>query len=275
MSEHLPRLSIQFPLVTMMARAALKASRKLVRDFGEVENLQVSRKGPGDFVTAADLRAEKILRAELEKAKEGAGFLLEESGEVPAAPGLGRWIIDPLDGTTNFMHGVPHFAISMAYEERGQVIAGLIYNPISDEMYYAAKGMGAYLNDRRLRVSARERLPDCLMATSRPHAQAAGSKAFASELHKVAVVSSQVAGLRRTGSATLDLCYLAAGRYDLYVGLDLSPWDMAAGLLIAREAGAVVTDIAGKDEIFETRSILVANERIHTATMALMKKVAA
>ncbi|MBA4117550.1 MAG: inositol monophosphatase [Candidatus Puniceispirillum sp.] len=258
-----------------MARAALKAARKLVRDFGEVENLQVSRKGPGDFVTAADLRAEKILREELEKAKEGAGFLLEESGEVPAQPGMGRWIIDPLDGTTNFMHGVPHFAISMAYEERGQVIAGLIYNPITDEMYYAAKGMGAYLNDRRLRVSARERLPDCLMAASRPHAQAEGSKSFAAELHKVAVVSSQVAGLRRMGSATLDLCYLAAGRYDLYVGLDLSPWDMAAGLLIAREAGAVVTDIYGKDDIFQTRSIVVANERVHTTTMALMKKIAA
>jgi myo-inositol-1(or 4)-monophosphatase len=268
----LPRLAIQFPLLNIMSRAVIKASRKLVRDFGEVEQLQVSRKGPGDFVTTADLRAEKTLREELSKAKEGAGFLMEESGEVAGEPGMGRWIIDPLDGTTNFLHGMPHFAISLAYEERDQIVAGLIYDPILDEMFYAVRGMGAYLNERRLRVSARERLNDALMATSRPHAQSEGTKIFAHELHKTAVLSSQVAGVRRMGSATLDMCYAAAGRYDLYVGLDLCPWDLAAGMLIAKEAGAVVTDIYGKDQIIKSKSVMIANERIHALASSVLKR---
>lgn len=268
----LPRLAIQFPLLNIMSRAVIKASRKLVRDFGEVEQLQVSRKGPGDFVTTADLRAEKTLREELSKAKEGAGFLMEESGEIAGEPGMGRWIIDPLDGTTNFLHGMPHFAISLAYEERDQIVAGLIYDPILDEMFYAVRGMGAYLNERRLRVSARERLNDVLMATSRPHAQSEGTKTFAHELHKTAVLSSQVAGVRRMGSATLDMCYAAAGRYDLYVGLDLCPWDLAAGMLIAKEAGAVVTDIYGKDQIIKSKSVMIANERIHALASSVLKR---
>ncbi|MBA4749429.1 MAG: inositol monophosphatase [Alphaproteobacteria bacterium] len=269
----LPRLAIQFPLLNMMARAAAKASRKLVRDFGEVEQLQVSKKGPGDFVSTADLRAEKTIKEELMKAKPGAGFLMEESGEVEAAPGLGRWIVDPLDGTTNFLHGVPHFAISMAYEERGQVIAGLIYDPLLDEMFYAVKGMGAFLNDRRLRVAVRDRLPDALMANSRPHAQSDASKTFSGELQKAAALAGQAAGMRRMGSATLDLCYVAAGRYDLYIGIDLCPWDMAAGVLIAKEAGAVATDLNGKDKFFETKTVMVANDRLHHAAMSYIKGI--
>ena len=273
MDASLTRIVINFPALNIMSRAALKASKKLLRDFGEVEQLQVSRKGPGDFVSAADHRAETIIREELEKARKGCHFLLEESGAIEGGHSSNtRWIVDPLDGTTNFLHGLPHFCISIALEEHGEVIAGLTYDPILDEMFYAAKNMGAFLNERRIKTSLREKLPELLVATSRPHPQSDSSKHYEHEINRMHMLTMQVAAGRRMGSAALDLCYTAMGRFDLYVGIDLSPWDTAAGFIIAREAGAMATDLKGGDEFFENRTILVANEKLHQPILEFFKK---
>ena len=235
--------------MTIMQNAAQKASKRLLRDFNEVEQLQVSIKGPSDFVSQADLRAEATLREELTKARPGYAFLMEESGASGGDNWTWRWVIDPLDGTTNFLHGIPHWAISMALQRRApdggaEVVAAMIYAPAAAEMFWAEKGTGAYLNDRRLRVSARRDLADALFATGIPFAAVTPRNrlAFARTL---GALMPATAGVRRFGSAALDLAWVAAGRYDGYWELGLKAWDCAAGLLIVREAGGTVTDPAG------------------------------
>lgn len=246
--------------MNVMSGAARKAARGLVRDFGEVEQLQVSKKGPADFVSVADTKAEKTLRAELSKARPEFGFLMEESGATAGTDPRHRWIVDPLDGTLNFLHGIPHFAISIALERDGEIIAGLIYDPVRDETFAAEKGSGAYMNDRRLRVSGRKRLLDSLLATGIPFVGRARHPAYLAMLE--AVVDS-TAGVRRFGSAALDLAYVAAGRYDGFWETGLSPWDIAAGLVIVREAGGYVTEIDGGANMMETGSVLAANDNLH------------
>ncbi len=247
-------------LLNVMIKAVQKASRTLKRDFGEIEHLQVSVKGPADFVTAADRRAEEILREELERARPGYSFLGEEGGRREGTDRTHCWIVDPLDGTLNFLHGIPHFAISVALERDGAIVAGLVYNPANDELFTAERGKGAFLNDRRLRVAARRRLADSVVACALPH-PARGDVALARDEH--IAVQERVAGLRRFGAAALDLAWVAAGRFDGYWERSLSPWDMAAGIALVREAGGFVTDIDGRDIALTSPGIIAANESIH------------
>jgi len=257
-------------LLNVMVQAALKAGRGLARDFGEVENLQVSLKGPGDFVSAADRRADKVLIAELSKARPSWGFLTEESGTIEGTDDAHRWIIDPLDGTTNFLHGIPLFAVSVALEREGQLVAGVIYNPILNELYVAEKGSGAFLNDRRMRVAARRDLTNTVIATDLPGLnKREGHEQYVKEVRSL---MSEVAGLRRTGSAATDLAWVASGRFDGYWERGLGPWDMAAGILIVREAGGKVTDAGGKDALFASGSVVAGNEAIHSALLANLAK---
>ncbi len=256
------------PALNVMVAAARKAARALVRDFGEIENLQVSMKGPGDFVTTADKRTEKILIEELSKGRPGYPFLVEEAGIIDGPDKSHRFIIDPLDGTTNFMHGIPHFAMSIALEREGHIVSGVIYNPISDEMFLAEKGQGAYLNSKRLRVAARRNIADTLNATGIPFMGKPGHPAFLAELAQVMRLST---GVRRFGSAALDLAWLAAGRYDSFWERGLKPWDMAAGLLMVREAGGLVTDLNGGDAMFHSGDILACNEALHPQFLKLLK----
>ena len=250
-------MTIRTALMNVMIKAARKAARGLSRDFGEVEHLQVSRKGPANFVTAADLKAEKILREELAQARPGYGFLLEEAGTIEGSDKTHRWIVDPLDGTTNFLHGLPHFAISIALERNDELVAGLVYDPIKDEMFIAERGQGAFVNDRRLRVSARSEINEALLATGIPYQHRPGHDRLREEL---AAVTDKVAGIRRFGSAALDLAYVAAGRYDGFWEHDLSPWDIAAGVVLVREAGGMVTNVDGSAFDLTGSSILAANE---------------
>lgn len=254
-------------LMNVMIAAARKAARSLARDFGEVAHLQVSVKGPANFVSAADHRAEEILFRELSRARPGYGFLMEERGEIVGADKTHRWIVDPLDGTTNFLHSIPLFAISIGLEREGQLVAGLIYNPISDEMYTAEKGKGAFLNDRRIRVAARRTLADSVIATGIPHRGRPGHAQF---LREAEAIMREVAGIRRTGSAALDLAWTAAGRFDGYWEHNLQPWDLAAGILIVREAGGVVTDVQGGSRIFDTGSILAGNPTISRGLLSVL-----
>lgn len=247
-------------LLNVMTNAAFKAGRALARDFGEVQNLQVSVKGPGDFVTSADLKAEKIIREELEKARPGFGFLMEESGEIKGTELQNRWIVDPLDGTHNFMHGIPHFCTSIALEREGQIVAGVIYNPANDELFTAERGQGAYANDSRMRVSARRELHNCVVATHIPRLGQTGHKRALSEL---SAVMKETAGIRTTGSTALDLAYLAAGRFDGVWQRGPQAWDFAAGMILIREAGGYITDLEGGNALFETQSVLAGNEHIH------------
>jgi len=256
------------PLMNVMIAAARKAGRALARDFGEVEQLQVSIKGPGNFVSAADHKAEQILFAELSKARSGYGFLMEERGVVEGADKTHRWIVDPLDGTTNFLHGIPLFTISVGLEREGQLVAGLIYNPVSNELYCAEKGKGAFLNDRRLRVAARKRLDDCVISTGIPHRGKPNQHGVF--LKECAAVMPQVSGIRRTGSAALDLAFVAAGRFDAYWERDIQAWDMAAGIVLIREAGGIVTDLKGGDKMLDGGSVLAANKDIHKALSAIL-----
>ena len=249
---------IRSALMNVMTAAAIKAGRGLKRDFGEVGNLQVSVKGPGDFVSAADRRAEKTLFEELSKARPGYGFVMEESGRVEGADKTHTWIIDPLDGTTNFLHGLPIFAISIGLEREGQLVAGLVYNPADDEMYVAERGQGAWLNIRRLRVAARRDLADSLVATGIPHlGKAKEHPRFRQEL---SAVMAKVGNVRRLGAAAIDLAYVAAGRYDAYWERGLQSWDMAAGIVLVREAGGFVSDLAGGSDPLARGDILVGNE---------------
>lgn len=245
-------------LYTVMERAVRKAARGLVRDFGEVEHLQVSVKGPGDFVSNADRNAERVLREELDRARPGYGFLMEESGEV-AGDGTHRWIIDPLDGTTNFLHGIPHFAISVALERSGEIVAGLVYNPIQDELYWAERGSGAFLNERRLRVSGRRSLGDALIGTGIPFRERGDHPVY---LRTLAAIMSRTAGTRRAGAAALDLAYVAAGRLDGFWEYGLNPWDIAAGILLIREAGGFIEDLGGRENPMKTGNVLASNHHL-------------
>ena len=247
-------------LINVMVAAARKAARGMMRDFGEVEQLQVSRKGPADFVSNADRQAEKLLHRELAAARPGYGFLMEEGGVVEGADKTHRWIIDPLDGTTNFLHSIPLFAISIALEREGTLVAGLVYCPATDELFTAERGKGAFFNDRRIRVAARTRLRDAVICTGIPHMARGDHARFSRELTNI---MPQVAGIRRTGSAATDLAWLAAGRFDGFWEYGLSPWDMAAGIVLIREAGGIVTDMAGGDKMLETGSIAAANMSLH------------
>jgi myo-inositol-1(or 4)-monophosphatase len=260
---------IRSALLNVMTAAARKAARSLNRDFGEVEHLQVSLKGPANFVSAADRRAEDIVRTELAKARPGYGFLGEESGNQPGDDKTHTWIVDPLDGTTNFLHGIPQFAISIALEREGTIVAGLIYNPVHDEMFTAERGKGAYLNDQRIRVAARKRLAEAVFACGLPHLGRGDLGQFRQEF---AVIQEKVAGLRRFGSAALDLAWVAAGRLDAYWERNLSAWDMAAGLIIVREAGGFVTDCEGKDNMFATGDVVAGNETMHPELISLLKE---
>ena len=255
-------MALRSAIIIVMTAAARKAARNLLRDFGEVENLQVSKKGPADFVSAADRRAEEILHRELSRARPDFGFLMEERGAIAGADGHNRWIVDPLDGTTNFLHGIPHFCISIGHEKDGEILAGVIYEPLRDEMFWAERGAGAHLNDRRLRVSAREKLSESVVATGIPHI---GRPAPAAFLAQLAMVMDRVAGVRRYGSAALDMAYVAAGRFEAYWETGLSAWDVAAGIVIVREAGGMVSTIDGATKIIGGDTILAANAGVHVA----------
>lgn len=264
---------IRSALMNVMTAAALKAGRGLKRDFGEVENLQVSLKGPGDFVSAADRKSEKILFEELSKARPGYSFLMEESGAVEGSDPSHTWHIDPLDGTTNFLHGLPIFAISIGLEREGQMVAGLIYNPATDDMFIAEKGQGAYLNNRRLRVSARRDLSEALLGCGVPHlGRAADHPRFKAEL---SAVISKVTNVRRLGAAALDLAYVAAARYDAYWERGLKTWDAAAGIVLVREAGGFISTIEGGNDMLHSGSICAGNEAIHKQLLELLAKVSA
>jgi myo-inositol-1(or 4)-monophosphatase len=259
------------PALNVMVAAARKAGRGLIRDFGELENLQVSMKGPGDFVTAADQRTERLLIEELKRARPGYPFLLEESGVIDGPDKSHRFIIDPLDGTTNFMHGIPHFAISIALEREGQIVSGVIFNPVSNDLFVGEKGHGAYLNDKRLRVAARKQVKETLSATGIPFLGKDGHERFLAELK--AVMGSST-GVRRFGSAALDLAWVAAGRYDAFWERGLKPWDIAAGILMVREAGGVVSDLGGGEKALERGEVLATNEALHPQFLKMLKDAA-
>jgi len=255
-------------LLNVMIKAVHKASRALKRDFGEIEQLQVSLKGPANFVSAADHRAEETLQAELEHARPGYGFVGEEGGVREGSDKTHRWIADPLDGTLNFLHSIPHFAISLALEREGAIIAGVIYNPVSDELFSAERGKGAFLNDQRLRVAARKRLAESVVACALPH-PGRGDVLLTRNEH--AAVQDKVAGLRRFGAAALDLAWVAAGRVDAYWERGLSPWDMAAGIVLVREAGGYVTDLDGGEAMLTSGGIVAGNDAIHRELLTVVQ----
>lgn len=259
-------------VMNVMIKAARKAARGLQRDFGEVDALQISRKGAADFVSAADLKAEQTLFEELSTGRPKYGFVMEERGEVEGTDNSNRWIVDPLDGTTNFLHGMPHFAISIGLERDRQPYAGVIYNPVTDELFFAEKGAGAMIADgsgeRRLRASGRSDLSESLFACGLPFKGLPGRE---QALNETNAVLEETAGIRRAGSAALDLAYVAAGRYDAYWERGLNAWDICAGIIIAREAGAVVTEIDGGGDPLNNQSILAANVDIHPQAVKLLK----
>lgn len=254
-----------------MMMAAQKAAKRLLRDFGEVEQLQVSVKGPSDFVSQADLRAEETLKAELGKGRPEFAFLMEETGASGPDPWKFRWVVDPLDGTTNFLHGIPHFSISIALEREGTIVAGLIYKPIGDELFLAERGKGAFLNDQRIRVAARKTMTEAVVACGLPHHGRGGLELFRQEF---AQVQDRVAGLRRFGSAALDLAYVAAGRLDIYWERNISPWDIAAGAILVREAGGYVSDLDGNDAMFAKGHVIAGNETLHRELLQALKQAA-
>jgi len=254
-------------LMNVMVKAARRAGRSLKRDFGEVENLQVSLKGPANFVSLADKRAEEMLYADLAKARPGYGFIGEEGGIREGDDKTHTWIVDPLDGTTNFLHGIPQFAISIGLQREGVMIAGLIYNPANDELYMAERGKGAFMNDTRLRVAGRRQLNECVIACGLPHI---GRGDFALSAREMAALQPKVAGLRRFGAASLDLAAVAAGRFDGFWERNLSPWDLAAGIVMIREAGGVVGDIHGGD-LLKTGNVVCGNEYVHGELVKILK----
>lgn len=264
-------LAVRSATITVMIRACFAAAKSLKRDFGEVEQLQVSEKGPGDFVSRADIMAERTLRKELERTRPDYGFLGEEGGEVKG-DGRNRWIADPLDGTTNFLHGVPHFAISLALEREGEIVAGVIYNPISDELFWTEKGNGAFIDtpnarSRRLRVSGRKELSRGLIGTGIPFMSRGDHPAY---LRKLEAVMGKTAGVRRWGAAALDLAFVAAGRYDAFFEYGLAPWDVAAGLLMVQEAGGLVSDTSGKPYALGGPSILASNAGLRDSMIEIL-----
>ncbi|SEN71001.1 myo-inositol-1(or 4)-monophosphatase [Methylobacterium sp. UNC300MFChir4.1] len=258
--------------MTVMVDAVRKAARGLRRDYGEVENLQVSRKGPGDFVSAADRKAEEVLRDALMKARPGYSLVLEENGIIEGTDKSHTWHIDPLDGTSNFLHGVPHFAVSVGLEREGQIVAGVIFDPIKDELFVAERGKGAYLNNRRLRVSGRQDMADALVGYGTPYL---GRGSHPRLLRELGAVMAVAGGTRRMGSAALDMAYVACGRLDAYWERDLQTYDFAAGVILVREAGGFVTSADGAAEPLVPRSVACGNEGLHRDLVAILKKVQA
>jgi myo-inositol-1(or 4)-monophosphatase len=258
----------QSALLKVMSDAARKAARGLNRDFGEIAELQVARKAPADFVSAADLKAEQVIFEALSKARPGYGFLGEERGLVEGTDKTHTWIVDPLDGTTNFLHAIPHFAINIALQREGQIVAAVTYNPVSNELFWAERGKGSYVNDRRLRVAARTRLDEAVVATGIPFLGHGQHARFLKELHQI---SQRVAGVRRYGSAALDLAWVAAGRFDGYWERDLKSWDIAAGLLLVTEAGGRVTDAEGGQDMLSAGALAAGNLEIHPLLLERIK----
>ena len=254
-----------------MIDAVRKTARGLTRDFGEVAELQVSKKGAADFVSAADLKAEQTLFEELSRVRPGYGFLGEERGEIPGSDKTHRWIVDPLDGTTNFLHGIPHFAINVALERDGLVVAAVTYNPATHDLFWGERGRGAFWNDKRLRVSARSRMDEALIATGIPFLGHGQHARFLKELHQI---GQRVAGVRRFGSAALDLAWVAAGRYEGYWERDLGAWDLAAGVLLVSEAGGTVTDADGGETMLTGGSICAANPSLHPLVLERLRAAA-
>ncbi|MFN2306290.1 MAG: inositol monophosphatase family protein [Paracoccaceae bacterium] len=255
--------------LNVMMKTARKAGRGLLKDFGEVENLQVSTKGPGDFVSRADKRAEEVIREDLMAARPSYGFLGEEDGEIEGEDPTRRWIVDPLDGTTNFLHGLPHWAVSIALEHKGQMVSGVVYDPVKDEMFYAEKGFGAFVNEKRLRVSGRSRMIESVFATGLPWA---GRPDLPDTLQELARILPACAGVRRFGAAALDLTYVAAGRFEGFWERRLHVWDIAAGLVIAREAGALVDSLKPGGDIVRDRSLICANSDIFDEFARVIRK---
>jgi myo-inositol-1(or 4)-monophosphatase len=262
----------QSALLKVMSDAARKAARGLNRDFGELAELQVARKAPADFVSAADLKAEQTIFEALEKARPGYSFLGEERGLIEGTDKTHTWIVDPLDGTTNFLHAIPHFAINIALQREGAVVAAVTYNPITNELFWAEKGKGCYVNDKRLRVAARTRLDESVLATGIPYLGHGQHARFLKELHQI---SQRVAGVRRFGSAALDLAYVAAGRFDGFWERDLKAWDLAAGLLLVTEAGGRVTDAEGGEDMLTAGSICAGNLDIHPLLLDKLRTASA
>jgi myo-inositol-1(or 4)-monophosphatase len=262
-------MSLQSAVINVMEKAAIKAGRALIRDFKEVEHLQTSRKGPADFVSTANLKAEEIIKEELSFARPQFGFLLKEGGEIAPTDGTARWLIDPLNGTTNFLHGIPYFCVVIALEQNGELTAAVIYNPITDDTYWAEKGRGAFLNDTKLIVSGRKKLEDTILATGIPSKGRPNHRPF---LHSLMSIMPEVAGIRHFGSAALDLCYVAQGRFDGFFETDLQQWDIAAGILLVREAGGEVTTYSAKDDILAKGEILATNKNIHGSVTRLLSQ---
>jgi myo-inositol-1(or 4)-monophosphatase len=255
-------------LINVMVKAARRAGRSLKRDLGEIENLQVSLKGPANFVSAADHRAEEMLYDDLMKARPGYGFLGEEGGTREGTDKSNTWIVDPLDGTTNFLHGIPQFAISIGLQREGVIVAGVIYNPANDELYIAERGKGAFLNDQRLRVAGRRRLDECVIACGLPHIGRGDHELSRREMKEM---QERVAGLRRFGAASLDMAFVAAGRLDGYWERNLKPWDLAAGIILVREAGGIVSGIDGHDNALQTGHVVCGNEFVQSELVKILK----
>ena len=258
-------------ILNVMVGAALKAGKSLTKDFNEVENLQVSRKGPADFVSKADLRAEQIIFTELQKARPTYAFLMEEGGEVAGTDGQHRWIIDPLDGTTNFLHSIPLFGVAIALERANEIVAAVIYNPVMDELYTAEKGGGTWLNDRkRLRVAGRRSLSDAVVCTG---IKTQGTANDGLQLRQLGHINPAVAGIRRSGSIAMDMAWLAAGRYDALWEAGLAPWDVAPGLLMVKEAGGFVSDFAGSPGSVWNGQIVAGNETLQPALLKELRAI--
>ena len=264
-------MSTQTALLKVMSDAARKAARGLNRDFGELTELQVSKKGAADFVSAADLKAEQTIFEMLSKARPGYSFLGEERGLIEGTDKTHTWIVDPLDGTTNFLHAIPHFAINIALQREGAIVAAVTYNPVTNELFWAEKGKGCFVNDKRLRVAARQKLDESVLATGIPFLGHGQHATFLKELHQV---SQRVAGVRRFGAAALDLAFVAAGRFDGYWERDLKPWDLAAGLLLVSEAGGKVTTAEGGEDMLQAGSICAANLELHPLILQRLRAAA-
>ena len=254
--------------INVLVKACRKASKTLIRDFGEIENLQVSLKGPGDFVTASDIQVEKILIDELQKARPSYSILSEEVGEINNDESF-KWIIDPIDGTANFLHGIPHFAISIGLENEGEIICGIVYDPIKDEMFVAEKGNGAYLNNKKIRVSSRSQLKDCIIFTGGPKKEAKNRDLALKEYNNFS--SKVLLPIRKLGSASLDMAYVAAGRCDGFWQRNLNYWDIAAGIILVKESGGFVTDFLGENKYKENKTILVTNSKINNEMIEVLK----
>ena len=254
--------------INVMVKACRKAAKTLIRDFGEIENLQVSLKGPGDFVSSSDKKVEKILIDELQKGRPNYSILSEEIGEINNDESF-KWIIDPIDGTNNFLHGIPHFAISIGLEHNKEIVCGIIYDPIKDEMFTAEKGNGSYINNHRMRVSSRSKLKDCIIFTGGPRHGATDRELSMEEYNKFS--SEVLIPIRKLGSGALDMAYVAAGRCDGFWSRNLNYWDIAAGIILVKEAGGFVTDFNGENEYIQNKTIVATNSKINKEMIGVLK----